>query len=108
MIVCSEPPSKATGILRRAASADRAESGGGCREAHTLASNVAGARLDESPSGGGKGLVETTDGGFLNCSNAGCFMRLLDPCKCLFEDSTNALREKRLRTTGGIVEGFMG
>jgi hypothetical protein len=57
--------SEATGIRRRAASADKAEGGGGCREAQTLASKAAPVRLDERPSGGGKERVEAIEGGLV-------------------------------------------
>lgn len=53
-------------MRRRAARADSADAGGGCKEAHNFASKFLEAGLEDSTPGGGNGRPETIDGGLLD------------------------------------------
>jgi hypothetical protein len=103
----SEFASEASGRRSRAASADKAEAGGGCREAHSLTSNVAEAGFEDRPSGGGNGRVETRDGGLVTIFGAASFNALADTCTSRLEEVANELRPAMLRVMVVILEGFI-
>jgi hypothetical protein len=98
--------SEATGIRRRAASADKAEVGGGCREAQTLASKAAPVRLDESPSGGGKERVEAMDGGLVEVLATHLREGASTRGESCFGSRVRWLREARVRAQRDIPSRF--